>query len=81
MGPPVGHAPNRVLQAGEGKVPPSRRGPGPDVDGGALIQGFPKEHRFVGSKTAIARQIGNAVPVQLAEALGRHIAHALVSTP
>lgn len=43
----------------------------------ALIQGFPRDHLFVGSKTAIARQIGNAVPVPLAAALGRHIAAAL----
>lgn len=43
----------------------------------AAIQGFPDSHRFVGSDTAIARQIGNAVPVPLAEALGRSIAEAL----
>jgi DNA (cytosine-5)-methyltransferase 1 len=43
----------------------------------AFIQGFPRDHRFVGSKTAIARQIGNAVPVPLAAALGRHLADAL----
>jgi len=43
----------------------------------ALIQGFPRDHLFVGSKTAIARQIGNAVPIPLAAALGRHLATAL----
>lgn len=39
----------------------------------ALLQGFPSNYRWVGSKVAIARQIGNAVPVQLAEAIGRQI--------
>ncbi|MGV1035262.1 MAG: DNA cytosine methyltransferase [Microbacteriaceae bacterium] len=39
----------------------------------ALLQGFPDTHRFVGSKTAIARQIGNAVPIPLGAALGRHL--------
>lgn len=38
---------------------------------GALLQGFGSNHRFVGSRTAIARQIGNAVPVQLGAAIGR----------
>lgn len=37
----------------------------------ALLQGFPMNYRWVGSKTAIARQIGNAVPIQLAAAIGR----------
>lgn len=40
----------------------------------ALIQGFPPDHLFVGSKTAIARQIGNAVPINLAKALGNQLA-------
>lgn len=40
----------------------------------ALLQGFPKSHRFVGSRTDIARQIGNAVPIPLGEAIGRHLA-------
>jgi DNA (cytosine-5)-methyltransferase 1 len=35
----------------------------------ALIQGFPLDFRWCGGKTAIARQIGNAVPVGLARAL------------
>lgn len=37
----------------------------------AVLQGFPMHYRWVGSKTAIARQIGNAVPTQLAAAVGR----------
>ncbi|MFC8448525.1 DNA cytosine methyltransferase [Kitasatospora sp. NPDC057223] len=35
----------------------------------ALIQGFPDNYRWSGSKIQIARQIGNAVPVGLGEAL------------
>ncbi|MBW8172943.1 DNA cytosine methyltransferase [Ornithinimicrobium sp. Arc0846-15] len=43
----------------------------------ARIQGFPDGHRWVGSKTAIAKQIGNAVPIPLASALATHVASAL----
>lgn len=43
----------------------------------AILQGFGPEHRFVGSKTAIARQIGNAVPLPLAAAVGSHLELAL----
>lgn len=39
----------------------------------AVLQGFPDTHRFVGSKTAIARQIGNAVPVPLGVAIAKHL--------
>ncbi|WP_308492291.1 DNA cytosine methyltransferase [Microbacterium terrisoli] len=39
----------------------------------AVLQGFPDTHRFIGSKSAIARQIGNAVPIPLAKAIGEHI--------
>jgi len=37
----------------------------------ARLQGFPDDYRWVGSKAAIARQIGNAVPLPLGEAIGR----------
>lgn len=37
----------------------------------SLLQGFPQRHRFVGSKVAVARQIGNAVPIPLGAAIGR----------
>ncbi|MFJ3954265.1 DNA cytosine methyltransferase [Streptomyces libani] len=44
----------------------------------ALIQGFPEDYRWYGTKTGIAKQIGNAVPVGLAHALAdavhRHLA-------
>lgn len=39
----------------------------------AALQSFPDDYVFYGSKKHIAQQIGNAVPVALAEALGRHI--------
>lgn len=40
----------------------------------ALLQGFPDDYRWCGSKASIARQIGNAVPVGLARAVAEHIA-------
>ncbi|KRF12818.1 DNA cytosine methyltransferase [Nocardioides sp. Soil796] len=40
----------------------------------ALLQGFGKDHRFVGSRTDVARQIGNAVPIPLGAAVGRLLA-------
>jgi DNA (cytosine-5)-methyltransferase 1 len=43
----------------------------------ALLQGFPMTHRFVGSKTAIARQIGNAVPIPLGKAIAAQLLKAL----
>lgn len=39
----------------------------------ARIQGFPDDYKWVGSKAAIARQIGNAVPIPLAIALAKHM--------
>lgn len=39
----------------------------------AMLQGFPLNHQFVGSKTAIARQIGNAVPIPLGAAIARQL--------
>ena len=43
----------------------------------AAIQSFPHWYRFVGPKKVVARQIGNAVPPALAEALGRAILESL----
>lgn len=37
----------------------------------ARIQGFPDDYKWVGSKTSIARQIGNAVPIPLGKAIAR----------
>jgi DNA (cytosine-5)-methyltransferase 1 len=39
----------------------------------ARLQGFPDDYLWAGSKTSIARQIGNAVPRPLAEALAHHL--------
>ncbi|ROP77401.1 DNA (cytosine-5)-methyltransferase 1 [Frigoribacterium sp. PhB107] len=43
----------------------------------ARLQGFPDSFIFTGTKIEIARQIGNAVPVQLAAAIARHVQYAL----
>jgi DNA (cytosine-5)-methyltransferase 1 len=43
----------------------------------ALIQGFDENHRFVGSKTSIARQIGNAVPIALGSAIALKLVECL----
>ena len=45
----------------------------------AKLQGFPETHRFVGSRAAIARQIGNAVPIPLGAAIGRQLVKVLSS--
>ena len=41
----------------------------------AALQTFPDGYEFFGTRTNIARQIGNAVPVRLAEKIGKHILH------
>lgn len=43
----------------------------------ALIQGFPKEWKFAGKKTAAYRQVGNAFPAPVAKAIGLSIKKAL----
>jgi DNA (cytosine-5)-methyltransferase 1 len=43
------------------------------------LQGFRDSYRWVGTKTAIAKQIGNAVPIPLAHAIGRVVLEALDS--
>lgn len=40
---------------------------------GALLQTFPEDFKFVGTKVDVARQIGNAVPPVLAEIIGKSI--------
>jgi DNA (cytosine-5)-methyltransferase 1 len=39
----------------------------------ARLQGFPDDFRWCGSKIGIAKQIGNAVPVGLAQAIAEHL--------
>jgi DNA (cytosine-5)-methyltransferase 1 len=43
----------------------------------AALQGFPPNWKFHGRKTAAYRQIGNAFPPPVAEAVGSAIAQAL----
>lgn len=45
----------------------------------ARLQGFPDEWEFVGRKTAAYKQVGNAFPPPVAEAVGRRIMTALNS--
>ncbi|HEX8344019.1 MAG TPA: DNA cytosine methyltransferase [Actinoplanes sp.] len=47
----------------------------------ARLQGFDDRFRWCGSKVQIARQIGNAVPVELAKAIGQHVAESLDQQP
>ena len=49
-------------------------GPMLTVEQAAMIQGFPRKWRFQGKKTARYRQVGNAFPPPVAEAVGRAIA-------
>lgn len=44
----------------------------------AVLQGFPPEWQFCGTKTAAYRQVGNAFPPPVARAVGRRIAKALL---
>lgn len=46
----------------------------------ALIQGFPDDYRWVGTREEIARQIGNAVPIPLGDAIGRLLIDAFDET-
>ena len=43
----------------------------------ALIQGFPKDWKFAGKKTPAYRQVGNAFPPPVAQAVGKSIIKAL----
>lgn len=41
---------------------------------GAVLQSFPRDYRFIASNmSAVARQIGNAVPPELARRIGQHL--------
>jgi len=43
----------------------------------ALIQGFPEDWKFAGKKTPAYRQIGNAFPPPVAQAVGKSVTRAL----
>src|SRR5690606_33522753 len=48
-------------------------GPKLTVTQAALIQGFPEDWKFSGKKTAAYRQVGNAFPPPVAQAVGEQI--------
>jgi len=50
------------------------------VEQAALLQGFPSSWRFAGKKTARYRQVAQASPPSVAEAMGRSIVAALNGT-
>lgn len=47
----------------------------------ARIMGFRDDYLWVGSKTSIAKQIGNAVPIQLGHAIGKQLLKLLTASP
>ncbi|MEU6852999.1 DNA (cytosine-5-)-methyltransferase [Actinacidiphila alni] len=57
----------------------SERGPKLTVSQAAIIQGFPEDWKFSGKKTAAYRQVGNAFPPPVAEAVGKQIIAALAA--
>jgi DNA (cytosine-5)-methyltransferase 1 len=57
----------------------SKAGPKLTVSQAAIIQGFPKNWKFSGGKTAAYRQVGNAFPPPVAQAVGEQIAAALAA--
>jgi DNA (cytosine-5)-methyltransferase 1 len=62
--------------------PPTWNGDSPilTVRMAAILQGFPPDWPFSGRKTAAYRQVGNAFPPPVAEAIGRKIAAALTAS-
>ncbi|MFE0673639.1 DNA cytosine methyltransferase [Streptomyces sp. NPDC058867] len=51
----------------------AKAGPKLTVTQAALVQGFPEEWKFSGRKTAAYRQVGNAFPPPVAQAVGNQI--------
>ncbi|MDH6132792.1 DNA (cytosine-5)-methyltransferase 1 [Kitasatospora sp. MAA4] len=47
----------------------------------ALLQSFPMDFKWCGTRNEIARQIGNAVPVGLARVIAEHLAPLLLAQP
>ncbi len=81
VGFPFTHNPNRVLQARErcvltpavGCSRPQTGEPTDHTSGGRAITGFHDDFLWCGTKIEIARQIGNAVPVGLAQVIAKHL--------
>jgi DNA (cytosine-5)-methyltransferase 1 len=63
-----GNAPGDRQQTGAVRLTPNQC---------AALQGFPKHWRFTGGLGSQYRQIGNAVPPALGEAVGRSVLHAI----
>lgn len=59
-------------------VDPAVRMPRLTVEMAALIQGFPPDWKFSGRKTAAYRQVGNAFPPPVSQAIAESIAAALI---
>jgi DNA (cytosine-5)-methyltransferase 1 len=57
----------------------SPKGPKLTVTQAAIIQGFPEDWKFSGRKTAAYRQVGNAFPPPVAQAVGEQIYAALAA--
>ncbi|MDT0484790.1 DNA cytosine methyltransferase [Streptomyces doebereineriae] len=55
----------------------AKAGPKLTVTQAAIIQGFPESWKFTGRKTAAYRQVGNAFPPPVAQAVGEQIRKAL----
>lgn len=69
-----------LANAGPDKDTPVDEIPRLTLEMAAAIQGFPPDWHFYGRKTAAYRQIGNAFPPPVAEAVGRAIADALTGS-
>ena len=66
-----------IANAGPDESTPIDHTPRLTLEMAAALQGFPPEWKFVGRKTAAYRQIGNAFPPPVAEAVGLAIGSAI----
>ncbi|MGW6140975.1 DNA cytosine methyltransferase [Streptomyces sp. NPDC055140] len=71
----VANEPEKIADPGRDLF--AEAGPKLTVKQAAIIQGFPEDWKFTGRKTAAYRQVGNAFPPPVAEAVGRQIISAL----
>jgi DNA (cytosine-5)-methyltransferase 1 len=68
---------NGKLLADQGPPPGFRGMPSLTIQMAAVVQGFPADWTFMGKKTNAYRQVGNAFPPPVAQAIGLRIADAL----